>query len=118
MAGPVTASTAPATGSAPTLVVTECDHDAFLQEEEVARTAGATFRVEQATDRAALESACADADGILVQYATIDGALMDALPRLRVIGRYGVGVDSVDVQAATERGIAVCNVPDYGTEAV
>jgi D-3-phosphoglycerate dehydrogenase len=100
------------------MVVTECDHDAFVQEEDVARAAGATFRVEQAHDRAALERACADADGILVQYATIDGALMDALPRLRVVGRYGVGVDSVDVQAATERGIAVCNVPDYGTEAV
>lgn len=115
---PATPGTPTTSGTAPTMVVTECDHDAFLQEEDVARTAGVTFRVEQAHDRAALESACADADGILVQYATIDGPLMDALPRLRVVGRYGVGVDSVDVQAATERGIAVCNVPDYGTEAV
>jgi D-3-phosphoglycerate dehydrogenase / 2-oxoglutarate reductase len=117
----VTATTSAATPvrtDTSTIVVTECDHDAFAQEQDVADAAGVTFRVEQANDRAALERACADADGILVQYATIDGPLMDALPHLRVVGRYGVGVDSVDVQAATERGIAVCNVPDYGTEAV
>ncbi len=101
-----------------TVVVTECDHDAFLQEETVTRDAGMAFRVEQAHDHAALADACADADGVLVQYATIDGPLMDALPRLQVVGRYGVGVDSVDLDAATERGIVVCNVPDYGTEAV
>lgn len=102
----------------PTVVVTECDHDAFEPEETVARAAGATFRVEQAHDHDALVAACADADGVLVQYARVDGALMDALPRLQVVGRYGVGVDSVDVDAATARGIAVANVPDYGTEAV
>jgi D-3-phosphoglycerate dehydrogenase len=101
-----------------TVVVTECDHDAFAPEEEVARAAGATFRVEQAHDHDALVAACGDADGILVQYARIDGPLLDALPRLRVVGRYGVGVDSVDLDAATERGVVVCNVPDYGTEAV
>jgi D-3-phosphoglycerate dehydrogenase len=101
-----------------TVVVTECDHDAFREEEAVALGAGVAFRVEQAHDHASLVAACSDADGVLVQYATIDGALMDALPRLRVVGRYGVGVDSVDVAAATERGIVVCNVPDYGTEAV
>ena len=43
---------------------------------------------------------------------------MDGLPELEVVGRYGVGVDSVDVAAATARGIAVCNVPDYGTTEV
>lgn len=101
-----------------TVVVTECDHDAFEQEEAVARAEGLTFRVEQAHDREALVAACADADGVLVQYATIDGPVLDALPRLQVVSRYGVGVDSVDVAAATERGVVVCNVPDYGTEAV
>lgn len=103
--------------ASPTVVVTECDHDAFTEEQDVAERNGLTLRVEQSTPDDLVER-CRDADGILVQYATIDGAVMDALPRLRVIGRYGVGVDSVDVAAATERGIAVCNVPDYGTEAV
>lgn len=102
----------------PTIAVTECDHDAFLEEEAVAQEHGVDLRIHQSRTRAELVDACQDADGILVQYARIDGETMDALPRLRAIGRYGVGVDSVDVDAATARGIAVCNVPDYGTEAV
>lgn len=55
----------------------------------------------------------ADADGIVVQYAPITKRVLDAAPRLKVVSEYGVGVDSIDVAACTERGIAVCNVPDY-----
>lgn len=60
----------------------------------------------------------APADGVLVQYATITGETMDANPSWRVIGRYGVGVDTIDLVAATERGIPVVNVPDYCEEEV
>lgn len=59
-----------------------------------------------------------DADGVLVQFATIDAAEMDAHPRWRVIGRYGVGVDTIDLDAASARGIRVVNVPDYCEEEV
>ena len=45
-----------------------------------------------------------------------DGATMDAAPQLRIIARVGIGVDSVDIPAATERGIVVCNTPDGPTE--
>lgn len=100
------------------IVTTECDHDSFEIEQAVADAAGADLTIAQAFDDQTLIENCKDADGILVQYAKITGEIMDALPRLKVIGRYGVGVDSVDVPAATARGIAVCNVPDYGTEAV
>lgn len=102
----------------PTVAITECDHDAFEPEIAVATAHGIDLRWAEAATTEELIERCATADGILVQYAQITAEVMDALPRLRVIGRYGVGVDSVDVQAATERGIAVCNVPDYGTEAV
>lgn len=100
-----------------TVVVTECDHDAFREESQMAELAGIDFRVEQSTSEN-LVGNCKDADGILVQYASIDSGVLDQLPRLQAIGRYGVGVDSVDIDAATKRGVAVCNVPDYGTEAV
>ncbi len=59
-----------------------------------------------------------DADGVLVQYGRIDADIIDRCPRWRVIGRYGVGVDNVDVDAATRNGIAVINVPDYCIEEV
>lgn len=100
------------------IVTTECDHDSFDIEQAVADAAGAELVIAQAFDPQTLIQNCADADGILVQYAQITGEIMDALPNLKAIGRYGVGVDSVDIAAATARGIAVTNVPDYGTEAV
>jgi D-3-phosphoglycerate dehydrogenase len=58
------------------------------------------------------------ADGVLVQFTTIGAAEMDANPGWRVIGRYGVGVDTIDLEAATRRGIRVVNVPDYCEEEV
>lgn len=100
------------------VVITECDHDSFAAEHEIADAAGAELVLTQSRTSAELVAHAAEADAILVQYAQITAEVMDALPRLRVVGRYGVGVDSVDVAAATARGIAVCNVPDYGTESV
>jgi D-3-phosphoglycerate dehydrogenase / 2-oxoglutarate reductase len=55
---------------------------------------------------------------LLTQYAKITARVMDELPELRLVGRYGVGYDIVDVEAARERGVWVSNVPDYGTEEV
>lgn len=60
----------------------------------------------------------ADADGLLVQYAIIDESLMRRLPRLKVIVRYGIGLDNVDVAAANDLGIEVSNVPDYCVDEV
>ena len=44
--------------------------------------------------------------------------MLDALPTVELVVRYGVGVDNVDVEAATGRGVWVANVPDYGTDEV
>jgi D-3-phosphoglycerate dehydrogenase len=50
-----------------------------------------------------------DADGVLTQYARVGSRAIDAFTRCRVIARYGTGVDIVDVDAATRRGIQVTN---------
>lgn len=100
------------------IVITDCDHDSLAPEHEVAASYGVELVLAQCTSQEEVRAAGADADGIVVQYATIDAELLDQLPGLRAIGRYGVGVDTIDVPAATQRGIAVCSVPDYGTEAV
>jgi D-3-phosphoglycerate dehydrogenase len=52
-----------------------------------------------------------DSDGILAQYAPIGAHAINAFTRCRVIARYGTGVDIVDVDAATRRGIQVTNAP-------
>ena len=56
---------------------------------------------------------CKDASGLIDQYAPITRKVMESLPDLKVVGRYGVGVNTIDVDAATELGIQVLNVPDY-----
>lgn len=64
----------------------------------------------------ALAAEIKDADGVIVRSATrITSDLMDNATRLRVIGRAGVGVDNIDVKAATEKGIVVMNAPDGNT---
>ncbi len=64
------------------------------------------------TDRPALLSAVADADALLVRSATkVDAEVFAASTRLKVVARAGVGLDNVDVPAATARGVMVVNAP-------
>lgn len=66
-----------------------------------------------------LHAEVADADGLVVRSAVqVDDALMAAAPKLRVVGRAGVGVDNVDADAATRRGIVVMNTPGANAVAV
>jgi len=66
-----------------------------------------------------LESELADADGLVVRSAVqVDAKLLESAPKLRVIGRAGVGVDNIDTDAATHRGIVVMNTPGANAVAV
>ena len=66
-----------------------------------------------------LATALADADALVVRSAVqVDDALMESAPKLRVIGRAGVGVDNIDADAATRRGIVVMNTPGANAVAV
>ena len=59
-----------------------------------------------------------DCEGLLsLLTERIDGALLDAAPRLRVVSNYAVGFNNIDIPAATERGIAVGNTPGVLTDA-
>jgi D-3-phosphoglycerate dehydrogenase len=66
-----------------------------------------------------LPAALADADALVVRSAVqVDDALMEHAPKLRVVGRAGVGVDNIDAAAATRRGIVVMNTPGANAVAV
>ena len=66
-----------------------------------------------------LPAALADADALVVRSAVqVDDALMEHAPKLRVVGRAGVGVDNIDANAATRRGIVVMNTPGANAVAV
>jgi D-3-phosphoglycerate dehydrogenase len=60
----------------------------------------------------------ADADALIVQFAKITRKVITGLRKCRIISRYAIGVDTIDVEAAREKGIAVANVPDYCIEEV
>jgi D-3-phosphoglycerate dehydrogenase / 2-oxoglutarate reductase len=83
---------------------------------EPLRAAG--FAVEKRTRLSVedLREAVSDCEGLVVRSETkVTAEVMDAALRLRAVGRAGVGVDNIDVGAATERGIVVMNAPDGNT---
>lgn len=61
---------------------------------------------------------CADADVLLVQWAPITRRVLESLPNVKCVVRYGIGVDNVDLEAAKELGVTVANVPEYCVEEV
>src|SRR5690606_2075967 len=63
-------------------------------------------------------AAARDATALIVQWAPVTAAALGGLPACRFVSRLGIGYDMIDVAAATERGIAVANTPDYCVEEV
>src|SRR5256886_14330311 len=75
---------------------------------------GSEFDLRQVdgTDRAALLAALAEADAVIVRSAThLDAGALAAAPKLKVVARAGIGLDNIDVPAATARGVMVVNAP-------
>lgn len=61
---------------------------------------------------------CAEADALLVQWAPVTRKVLEALPKVKCIVRYGVGVNNFDLEAAKALGVCACNVPDYCVDEV
>jgi D-3-phosphoglycerate dehydrogenase / 2-oxoglutarate reductase len=66
----------------------------------------------------ALIAECAEADALICAYAPLTARVLDALPEVRIVAFMATGYNSVDLDAATARGIVVTNVPDYCTQEV
>ncbi len=98
--------------------MTDSDFTDHSVERTIFERAAMTLEILQTRSTDEMIARAHDADALLVQYAQITRTIVDTLPRLRVIGRYGVGFDTIDVAAASARGIYVCNCPDYCTEEV
>lgn len=100
------------------IVIVDNDFEDSDIEERMAYEAGMNLSIfhEPAADDIIRNAA--EADGIITSYGEFPRKVFEALPRLRVVSRTGVGYDQIDVEAATEAGVAVCNVPGYGTEVV
>jgi D-3-phosphoglycerate dehydrogenase len=95
------------------VVITDCDHGSIDEEKEEFEGIGAELTLAQVNKEEDLIRVCKNADGLLNQYALLTRKVFENLPKCKVISRYGVGVDSVDLKGATDLGVIVANVPDY-----
>jgi len=100
------------------VIITDNDHGFITPEEQAFAGSDCDLQLLQLHDEDSVIAACAEADGLLSQYAPLTARVIEQLKRCRMISRYGVGYDTIDVAAATQAGIMVANVPDYGTEEV
>ena len=102
----------------PKVVISDYYYESIAQEREIIRQAGGElFDCHCATEDEVI-SAAADCDALICQFAPITARVIRAMPRCKVIVRYAIGVDNIDLKAAEEQGVYVCNVPDYSIDEV
>ncbi|MCR9121281.1 MAG: C-terminal binding protein [Phyllobacteriaceae bacterium] len=100
------------------VVVTDQAFGQTEAEAAVAAQEGAEFKALQLSAEDETAKAVARADIIFNNFAPMTRQVMSGMATDAVVIRYGVGVDNVDLEAARDLGVRVCNVPDYGVEEV
>jgi D-3-phosphoglycerate dehydrogenase len=80
---------------------------------QVLATIGAELRMADSPTPDGIVAAAASSDALLVTYAKITADMIQKMPKCRIISRFGIGVDNVDIESATGAGIVVTKVPDY-----
>jgi D-3-phosphoglycerate dehydrogenase len=101
-----------------TVVVTDDRYGSYDEENAVLKEIGVSVEVHDQMDEEETLRVLKQADGILVNLHPLPARVIEKLDRCRVISRYGVGYDNVDVETATSKGIWVARVPDYCLEDV
>lgn len=100
------------------IVITDYWYETLDMEKKVVDENGYILEDYQCKDENELLEIVKDADAVICQFAPISKKVIESMKRCKVIIRYAIGVDNIDVDAATKRGIHVCNVPDYGIDEV
>ena len=100
------------------IIITDCDHPSVEIERKVLNEIKPELVLAHCHTEDEVIEVAHDTDGIINQYAPITRRVIESLKRCKVIARYGVGVDNIDVEVATEHGIIVANVPDYCVDEV
>ena len=100
------------------VIVADCDHQSIDIEKEVLADICPDLPWLKCKTEDDVIAQCAEGEGIIIMYAPITRRVLQHLKHCKIIARYGVGVDTVDLQAAADLGIIISNVPDYGTHEV
>jgi D-3-phosphoglycerate dehydrogenase len=100
------------------VIIVDCDHANIDEEQGVLKDICGELPWLACKTEDEIIGKCGEGEALLIQYAPMTRRVLQALPRCRIVARYGVGVDTIDLKAAAELGIVVSNVPDYGTHEV
>ena len=94
------------------MITDTCFPDTDIERNELEKI-DAELIVSEGTDEKTLIETGKDCDGIIFDYAQITDEILSNLPKCKVAARYGIGVNTIDIDAASRNGIMVANVPDY-----
>jgi D-3-phosphoglycerate dehydrogenase len=100
------------------VLITDYAWPSLETEREILATAGAELVAAETGEEDELIGMAGDCDAILTCWKRVTPAVLDAAPKCIVVGRYGVGLDNIAVDHATELGIVVTNVPDFCVDEV
>ena len=95
------------------IVISDYYYETLTAEKELLDTDGFRLTAYRNSTEEELLARAADCDALIVQFAPVTKKVISHLTRCRIIVRYAIGVDNIDLAAADEAGIMVCNVPDY-----
>jgi D-3-phosphoglycerate dehydrogenase len=106
-------------GAGPTVVITDSNLGSDADERVLVAAGMATVRLQARTGAEVIAGLSqVPADAIIVQWAPVTAAVLDAAPGCRFVSRLGIGYEMIDVAAATRRGVAVANTPEYCVDEV
>lgn len=100
------------------IIITDCDHPSVDIERKILSNIHSQLILESCRTENEVIAVASDADAIINQYAPFTRKVINALQKCKIISRYGVGVDNIDLHAATEKKIIIANVPDYCVDEV
>jgi D-3-phosphoglycerate dehydrogenase / 2-oxoglutarate reductase len=100
------------------VVMTDDRHKTYEEEKKVLESIGAEVIIANLNTVQEVIDMCKDADGIMCNLAPMPAEVIEKLEKCKIISRYGVGYDNVDIAACTRKGIYLANVPDYCAEEV
>ena len=100
------------------VAVTDYVFSSLEPEQRVLAPLGVELRSQQCRSEEEIIALAREADGVLNCYAKMTARIIENLTRCKIIARYGIGVDNVDLAAATKARILVTNVPDYCVDEV
>ena len=100
------------------VVITDYQYENIDSERSIITGAGYELFDYQVKTTPDLIPVVKDADAVITQYSDINAEVIEHMQNCKIIIKYGIGVNNIDCEAASRKGIYVCNVPDYGVDEV